>query len=54
MSFTNFIHLRQKMHFKISPKVGRLNRKSGQAAEFDAICLKFQRVFQKMENTIRF
>ena len=37
------------MHFKISPKVGRLNRNSGQTAEFDAICWKFQSVFQKME-----
>ena len=54
MSSANFIHLRQKMRFKISPKVGRLNRKSGKTDEFDAICWKFQNVFQKTENTIRF
>ena len=36
------------------PKVGRLNLKSGQTAEFEAICRKFQNVFQKMKNTIRF
>ena len=52
MSSANFNHLRQKMRFKISPEVGRLNRKSSQTAEFDAA--KFQNVFQKMENTIRF
>ena len=44
----------KKMRFKISPKVGRLNRKSGQTAQFGSICWKIQNVFQKMENTIRF
>ena len=39
---------------KCALKYVRLNLNTGQTAEFDAICLKFQNVFQKMENTIRF
>ena len=44
----------KKMRFKMYPKVTKINRKSSQTVEFDAICWKFQNVFQKMENTIRF